>query len=285
MTESDQIEFHEHVVKRDGGRPGSSVTRSMLVRVGIVAGSAILFVVGVVAAMGASPSPTGSTADPGVGTVPVAPFDGARPKDGPLGGFGFEFRGGDFKRGRFRDITIKSIQGSSLSLATDDGWTRTIAVGSSTTISKGGQTIGIGDLELGDQIVFGQSKASDGSYTIDAIRVVLPVIAGQVTAVSDDSITVTGPGGAAGTIHVGVSTTYNVDGNNSAKLSDILVGSFVVAEGTRRSDGTLDATAVHGGSRGGEGGWGGPRFRGGPDGHMGPEADPGATPAAPSSAG
>ena len=93
-----------------------------------------------------------------------------------------------------------------------------------------------------------------------------------MTAVNGDTITVTEPGGATGTIHVGSTTTYDVNGNASAKLSDITVGSFVVAEGTLRSDGSLDATAVHGGMRGGRGGGlGGPKFRVGP----GRESNPG----------
>ena len=119
-------------------------------------------------------------------------------------------------------------------------------MGSSTTITKGGQTIALGDLKAGDQIVFGETKASDGSYSIDQIRVVLPMIGGQVTAVGTDSITVDQKGGGSATIHVSASTTYDVNGNESAKLSDITVGSFVIAEGTQRADGSLDAAAVRG---------------------------------------
>ena len=56
MAEPDQIEFHEQVRSGGGARqPGSPVTRSIPVRIGIVAGAALLFVVGAVAAMGASP--------------------------------------------------------------------------------------------------------------------------------------------------------------------------------------------------------------------------------------
>ena len=287
MTEPDQIEFHEHIARPDGGQPANPIMRSIPVRIGIVAGSAVLLVIGAVAAMGASPAPSAPAANPGGTTTPSTPFDGALPGIGPLGGFGFDSRGGgsgDFKFGGFRDITISAIDGPSLSLKTDDGWTRTISVGSSTTITKGGQTIGVGDLKVGDQIVFGETKASDGSYTISAVKVVLPVIGGQVTAVGSDSITVDQKGGGSATIHVSASTTYDVDGNSSAKLSDVTVGSFVVADGTLRSDGSLDASAVHGGSRGGPGGLGGPRFRFGPDGQSTPKANPSATPGTSSSA-
>lgn len=286
MAEPDEIEFHEHVGKPDGQQPGSPLSRSIPVRIGMVAGSAVLVVVGVVAAMGASPAPTGSTANPGTITTPEAPSNGTEPGNGPPGKFGLEFRGGGPGQGGFRDITIGAINGSSLSLKTDDGWTRTIAIESTTTISKSGQTIAVGDLKVGDQIVFRESKATDGSYTITAIQVVLPVVAGQVTAVNGDTITVTARGGTTATIHVGSTTTYDVNGNASAKLSDITVGSFAVAEGTLRSDGSLDATTVHGGSpRGRVGGWGGPGFRVGPDGPGNPNATPNGTPTVPSSAG
>jgi hypothetical protein len=272
MTEPDQIEFHEHVGGPDGPngpQRGSSLSRSVPVRIGIVAGSAILFVVGAVAAMGASPAPSSAPgASPNAGATnpanPVAPFDGVMPRMGMRGAAGLEQRGG-FKFARFGDISITTINGSNVSLKTDDGWTRTITVGSSTTITKGGQAIAIGDLKVGDNIVFGETKASDGSYTIDRIRVVLPVVGGQVTAVGTDSITVDQKGGGSATIHVTAGTTYVVNGNSSAKLSDITVGSFVVAEGTQRSDGSLDATTVHAGTRNrlGPGGMG-PMFRGGP---------------------
>src|SRR5436190_24001705 len=53
MTEPDQIEFHEHVTGPDGGRPGPSLSRPVPVRIGVVAGSAHLFVVRAVAEMGA----------------------------------------------------------------------------------------------------------------------------------------------------------------------------------------------------------------------------------------
>jgi hypothetical protein len=260
MTEPDQIEFHEQVtvsgVKPDG--------RSLPIRIGIVAGSAILVVIGAVAGMGASPSTTAPadsaelTAD-----VPLVTSSGAFPLDGVLrGGFG---------RGGFHEITISAINGSSLSLETEDGWTRTITVGSSTTITKGGETIAVGDVAVGDQIAFSQERASDGTYTITAIKVVLPSIGGEVTAIADNTITVTRKDGTTGTIHVDGDTTYQVNGDTDQALSDIEVGDFVVAEGTLRTDGSLDADAVHSG-RGGRGGFGPAR------GPWDKDADPNATP-------
>jgi hypothetical protein len=260
MTEPDQVEFHEQVtvagIKPDG--------RSLPIRIGIVAGSAILVVIGAVAGMGASPSsPATSDATELTAAVPTVTSSGAVPLDGGLRGA--------FGRGGFHDITISAIDGSNLSLETDDGWTRTITVGSSTTITKGGETIAVSDLAVGDQIGFSQERASDGTYSITAIKVVLPSIGGEVTAITDSTITVTGKDGTTGTIHVDGDTTYEVGGTTDEALADIEVGDFVVAEGSLRTDGSLDADAVHGG-RFGRHGFGPGR------GPWDKDADPNATP-------
>jgi hypothetical protein len=265
-TESNEVEFHEKIETPLG--------RTRAARAGIVAGAAVLFVVGAVAAMGASPSPS-TDADPAASVAPgssAAPDASTAPgttkTNGDRHGFG-DFAQG-FGRFGFRDITITAINGSDLSLRTDDGWTRTITVASTTTITKGGATITVGDLAVGDQIVFGQERAADGTYSVTAIKVVLPTTVGEVTAIDGDTITVTQPGGTTATIHVDGDTTYTVNGA-AGTLSDLKVGSFIAAEGTQRSDGSLDAATV----RAGERGFKGPGFRG--DGH-GPK-DPNASPA------
>ena len=88
---------------------------------------------------------------------------------------------------------------------------------------------------------------------------ILPSVGGQVTAVSGNTITVTQRDGTAATIHVDTATTYQVQGVTSATLSDIKVGNYVVAQGTLRTDGSLDASVVSSGFHGGPGnggGWG-----------------------------
>jgi hypothetical protein len=238
MTEPNEIEFHERVTVSDG-RSGA---RSLPVRAGIVAGTAALVIVGAVAAMGASPSPSAPGGDANLlGAAVPEVFVDEMP-------FASGLRGG-FARGGFHDITISAISGSNLSLETADGWTRTITVGDSTTLTEAGETITLGDLAVGDKIAFAQERQTDGSYSITAIKVVLPTIGGEVTAVSGSTITVTGKDGTTGTIHVDTDTTYEVDGD-AAALADVTVGSFVVAEGTLRADGSLDADRIHSGLRG-----------------------------------
>ena len=103
-------------------------------------------------------------------------------------------------------------------------------------------------LAVGDQIAFAQDRATDGTYTVTAIKVILPTTGGQVTAINGNTITVAQPGGTTATIHVDGNTKYQVNGAAGA-LSDIKVGSFIIAEGTQRTDGSLDAAAIHAGDR------------------------------------
>jgi len=284
--EPDAVAFREPL------RPTTG--RSIAVRAGVLAGSAILVAIGVVAVMGASPSPaTGadpSAALPNATSVPNAtdvPASGkpglkgfpGEPKDqpsfrgGPFGGIGL---GGIGLGG----ITVTAVDGSNVSLKTDDGWTRTITVTSTTKITKAGATIAVGDLAVGDKIRLGQDRATDGTYSITAIVVILPSVAGEVKAIDGNTVTVTLPGGTTATIHVDSSTTYQVDGAKSS-LSDVKVGAFVVAQGTQRSDGSLDAAQVLVGTKGGRG-FGSPGFPGMPGfrgfpGHDGAK-DPNASP-------
>ena len=224
--------------------PGDSRQKrssSPFVRIGIVTGTAALVLVGAVAAMGASPAPSGSTTTPitpsASGDPNIGGFGPGRMGAGPMGDFGGIGRG-------FGAITITSIDGSDLSLKTEDGWTRTIAVTADTTITKAGATIAVGDLAVGDEIRFAQTKAADGSFTITRIVVVMPSLGGEVTAKTSDTITVTRRDGTTATIHVDSSTTYTVDGVAGKALADITVGMHIRAEGSSNSDGSLDAATV-----------------------------------------
>lgn len=237
-------------------------------RIAIVAGASLVLLASAALTMGASREPSATTsAVPAAGAGSVLEPSSANlggpwhePENGDMRGF----RGPGFGIGRhgFGQITITAINGSNLSLKTVDGWTRTIAVSGSTTITRGGQEVAVGDLAVGDQIRFRQTRNADGTFTIAAIDVVLPHVAGEVTAKTAATITVTQRDGTSATIHVASGTTYRVRGLATASLSDIAVGMFVAAEGTLRSDGSLSATAVVG-LPAGQPGWGPGRMHGG----------------------
>lgn len=182
-------------------------------------------------------------------------------------------------------VTITAINGNDISLATGDGWTRTITVDSGTTYAKGGTTIALADLKVGDQVGFRQTRETDGSYTIDKLAVILPHLGGLVTAIDGSSITVARRDGTTATIKVTGDTTYKVAGAD-ATLADVKVGMVLMAEGTENSDGSLTAAAVRAGTFGdrgpGKGGFGRGDHDGGDDG-LGPDST--AAPSATSTAG
>jgi hypothetical protein len=161
-------------------------------------------------------------------------------------------------------VTITAISGNNLSLATDDGWTRTITVDSGTTYARAGAAIALADLKVGDQIGFRQTKETDDTYTIDKIAVILPNLGGLVTAIDGSTITVALRDGTTGTIKVTSATTYTVAGA-AATLADVKVGMVLMAQGTESGDGSLTAAVVRAGTFG-DGGKGGRGFHGGLDG-------------------
>lgn len=249
MPDDHELEFRTTV------GPG----RDRSVRIGIVAGVALSVLLGAVAVMGALPRPasvdasldaaalppgsTGTFLDDPLLSAPIPAagwvHDGSTPA-GPAGPFGL---GRGLGHGIAGKITITAINGSNISLRTDDGWTRTITVTSSTTITKAGQTISVSDLAVGDTIRFAEQRNDDGTYTITRIVVVVPTVAGVVTNVTDTTITITARDGMSHTIRTTASTTYKV-GDAAGSRSDVTVGAVIVAAGERASDGTLTAATV-----------------------------------------
>jgi hypothetical protein len=204
-----------------------------IARIGLVGAAAAALVAVGILAFGATATPSGTLAADSAATTIVGDalaFDGGGPGFG-RGGFG---HGG---------ITITSISGSSISLETADGWTRTITVDGDTTYSESGDEIALSDLAVGDEIRFQQTLEDDGTYTIDAIAVIPPHVGGTVTAISGSTITVEQRDGTSATVTVTGDTTYEVSGDE-ATLADVEVGMFLAAEGTENSDGSLTATQV-----------------------------------------
>lgn len=179
--------------------------------------------------------PQGPMPGQGYGQVPRQGPNGPGQPRQP-GTFGVPFRTGT--------VTIRSIDGSNLTVATADGWTRTITVTSSTTITRAGKTIALSDLKVGDQIRFREVQNADGTTSVTAIVVVLPQVAGRVTAVTSDTITIQRQDGTTMAVHVDANTTYQVRGVTSATLANITVGMIVRAQGTQNTDGSLQALVV-----------------------------------------
>jgi hypothetical protein len=154
--------------------------------------------------------------------------------------------------------TISKVDGSKLSLQATDGWTRTVdATGA--TVTKGGQTIALSDLKVGDRIVFREARQSDGTYKIATIQVLAPAatgpaatgpaarrasVLGTVASKTATSLVVTAAGGKTITVNVSSATRYSVRGVAGPTLADIAVGDRIAAQGTLNSDGSLAAAVV-----------------------------------------
>ena len=141
------------------------------------------------------------------------------------------------------EITIQSIDGSSLSLATDDGWTRTITVTDDVTVTKGGQEIDASELAVGDQIRLGQTRSDDGVYTVTAIAVVVPHIAGEVSELSSTGFKVTTRDGSVWTVTTDPETVYRF-GLADGTAADVKNGDTVLVQGESTGDNALAATSV-----------------------------------------
>lgn len=151
---------------------------------------------------------------------------------------GFGGRGGAFGRS---SVSITAIDGSRLSLRTDDGWTRTIDA-SGATITRGGARADLSALRVGDRISFREKRNDDGTYKITAIDVVQPSVAGTVSKVAGSTVTVRTRDGER-TILLTGSTTYRV-GAKAGTKDAVVVGARIIARGTLGSDGTLTASSV-----------------------------------------
>jgi hypothetical protein len=223
-----------------------------LVRIGVVVGACLALVLSAVVVLGASPAPGATGADPKSSGDP----GGSSHRSGLPGGlFGLRglFGGGrgsviDGLRGfggavGSRSITITSIDGSSVTLKTDDGWTRTITIAPDTKIDRDGQTASAGVLKVGDQVVLRQKKNDDGTYSIVALSVRLPVVAGTVTAIDGNSVTIKSRDGSSRTVTLDGSTSYKL-GPTDGKKADLKVGSLVAVTGTEGPSDAFSASTV-----------------------------------------
>lgn len=207
-------------------------------RVGLVLGGATILIIAAAAtSFAASPTPgsSGAPSNGGSQAMPVAPGNG--PANDP--GFGRFARPGF----GFREITIASISGNDITLKTDDGWTRTITITDSVELTKGGKTIQVSDLKVGDQVRLRQTRNDDGTYTVTAVAVVLPTIDGKASDITSSGFKVTTRDGSVWTVTVNGSTAYQF-GQARGSLSDVKDGQRVVVAGTVPSDNQMTASSV-----------------------------------------
>lgn len=175
--------------------------------------------------------------------------------------------------------TITQISGSTLTLRTEAG-TETVDTTSATQYTRERQTIALSDLKVGDVVhvipTAGAARpATPGTGTVTASRIVVvePVLAGRVTAVDGDTVSLVGRDGRELTVTLTGATKY-FNGAANADRSAVTVGSRIMAMGSQDSLTHLTAgvvTVLPAGSRAAGPMWrGGGGFPGGRPGRFGP---------------
>jgi hypothetical protein len=137
---------------------------------------------------------------------------------------------------------VNAVTTTSVTVNRNDGKTTTFTITPSTIITEGPSTMTPASLAVGDTVDV--TVNSTAPLTALKINIVQATLAGPVTAINGDTITIMGGQGFSRTVQVSATTTYT-EGGSPATLSDIVVGSVIAAVGTIGTNlTTLDATAV-----------------------------------------
>ena len=233
-------------VPASGAPPGPNRPRGRTFGIAALAGAVVVGVLAVGFAVGSGTTSNDATTVPTGGRQPAqiaqagwtSPDGRTQVRPDGRGGRGGRGLGG-FEQGA---ITITAVDGAKLSLKTVDDWTRTIdATGA--TVTNDGTTVALSTLKVGDRIVFRETRNDDGTYTITAITVVQPTVAGTVASVSGSTVTVTTLDSSTAKVALTGSTTYTLGGQAATKDA-VVAGVRIAARGTLGSDGTLTASSV-----------------------------------------
>jgi hypothetical protein len=167
---------------------------------------------------------------------------------------------------------VSAISATAINITGPSGAPTTYDISTATTITKNEQSATLADVLIGDNVHI--TLSSTDPTLASTIDIVPASVAGKVTAIHGDLLTIVGPNGVTGSVVVSAATTY-MNGGASASLGDVSVGTVIFAQGTFGTSATVvDATTVGIGRPGpgplGTGGPGGP-----PPGPGGPPPGPG----------
>jgi hypothetical protein len=139
---------------------------------------------------------------------------------------------------------VVSVNGSEVVVAQRNGLHVTVNTSGSTAYEQDGQAAVAADLKVGSAVSVTGTLSSDKTE-IDAtvVQIVLPSVAGRVTAVSGTTITITGFNGTE-TVTTGSSTTFR-DESGKTTIASVAKGDFVQASGTPGSANSFAASAVY----------------------------------------
>jgi hypothetical protein len=156
--------------------------------------------------------------------------------------------GGSSQGHRFGDSIahsgiVTALSSRSIVVEGPVGTSTTYSLSASTTFSEGDQMVSQSSLNLGERVVIRTSSITSTSAL--SVDVVLVHLAGRVTSVSGNAVTIVDAEGFSRAIEVSSITTYDENGN-AATLTNVVVGSKIDAVGTVDADETsLDARMIY----------------------------------------
>jgi hypothetical protein len=145
--------------------------------------------------------------------------------------------------------SVTSVSGSTITV-TDRQGSHVIHTNANTTFMRDGQKVSLSAITKGAQIAAEGTLNADKSMTAARVDIMVPHAGGMITAISGNTITVKDPRGTE-TIHVTGSTNYvqiqfgtNGPTQTNTSLSALKTGMWIMASGTKNSDGSLNAGQV-----------------------------------------
>jgi hypothetical protein len=142
-------------------------------------------------------------------------------------------------------VTVTAVDGPTVSLKTDDGWTRDLDT-TNVAITLDTDTLTAADLAAGDEVLVVQVRNANDTYTVTGLQLILPEAMGVVSDVTADGFTVTAMDGTTTAVRVSDATTWpaTMPGGPATGPSALTDGDMVVARGKLAEDGSMDAASV-----------------------------------------
>jgi hypothetical protein len=146
--------------------------------------------------------------------------------------------------------TVSAVNGNDITVTGRDNATHVIHTDANTSFVRGDAASSLSAVTNGERIQAAGTLNSDGSLKAEVVHIALAGAGGQITTIDGTTVTVTTRRGTA-TIKVSGSTTYKIvtvgtNGPTEAvgSASDLAVGKYILAQGTKNRDGSLNAETV-----------------------------------------
>lgn len=141
---------------------------------------------------------------------------------------------------------VTSVGTNTFTVQDRSGQSKVVKTTSSTKFMIGHQTGSSADVKVGAEVGATGTQNADGSLTADVVEVRVPMVAGQITAINGNTITIKGFMRGSDVVQVSAATTYT-DAMTKANLhlSDLKVGEYIMAQGTPGANNAFDATAIY----------------------------------------